>query len=472
MSHEPKSLRTEGADAAWLAEQYGLSPDPWQYDVLESWFAVHEDGKLAAAQCGLAVPRQNGKNGILEMVELYKIVVQGRKILHTAHEVKTARKAFLRLASFFEDDRLYPELHGLVKSIRRTNGQESIELRNGGSVEFIARSKGSGRGFTADDLVCDEAQDLNDDELAALMPTISASPSGDPQIIFTGTPPAPDALPTVFRRIRANGVSGEVDRLSWREWSVSDDFQPDKYSSDELASFAWDVNPALGIRLNATTIYDESRVMSPEVFARERLGQWSETGVSSSLPARQWRKQLDELSTPGEHLCFGLDLSPLRDSASITAVSKREDDRYHVELVEHRVGTDWVASRAKELQEKWTPDAFVVDAGSAAGALVGELLRARVRVTQITGREYLQACGLIFDAFQRGELAHIGQEPLNEAVANVQIKGKGESLFTWARIDPLVPLGPWAAATLAFAGVNKTQRPEKSKNNGWKVVAL
>ena len=110
------------------------------------------------------------------MRELFGIVQLGEKFLHTAHEVKTARKAFLRLASFFENTRKWPELADLVKDIRRTNGQEAIVLTNGGSVEFVARSKGSGRGFTVDVLVCDEAQELSDDALEALMPTTSAAP--------------------------------------------------------------------------------------------------------------------------------------------------------------------------------------------------------------------------------------------------------------------------------------------------------
>jgi hypothetical protein len=62
-------------------------------------------------------------------------------------------------------------------------------MGNGGSIEFIARSSGSGRGFTVDVLVCDEDQDLTDEELAALLPTISAAPSGNPMVILTGTPP-------------------------------------------------------------------------------------------------------------------------------------------------------------------------------------------------------------------------------------------------------------------------------------------
>src|SRR5690606_40084508 len=72
---------------------------------------------------------------------LYGMVALGEKFLHTAHEVKTARKAFLRIASFFENPRRWPELAELVKEIRRTNGQEAVVLHNGGSVEFVADRK-------------------------------------------------------------------------------------------------------------------------------------------------------------------------------------------------------------------------------------------------------------------------------------------------------------------------------------------
>ena len=51
-------------------------------------------------------------------------------------------------------------------------------LKNGGSIEFIARSKSSGRGFTVDVLVCDEAQELTDEQMEAIQPAISVGTFG------------------------------------------------------------------------------------------------------------------------------------------------------------------------------------------------------------------------------------------------------------------------------------------------------
>src|SRR5690606_18531865 len=109
------------------------------------------------------------------------------------------RKAFKRLLSFFENERESPELFAMVAEIRRTNGQEAIILTNGASIEFIARTRSSGRGFTVDDLVLDEAQDLTDEQLEALLPTLSSAPSGDPQQLYLGTPPPPRSPGTVWK---------------------------------------------------------------------------------------------------------------------------------------------------------------------------------------------------------------------------------------------------------------------------------
>src|SRR5690606_11765110 len=179
------------------------------------------------------------------------------------------RKAFNRLLSFFENERKYPELAALVHTVRRTNGQEAILLKNGASIEFVARSKGSGRGFTVDDLVCDEAQELSEDVLAALLPTISAAPSGDPQVTMTGTPPAPSMDGEAWTRLRKSGHEG-APRVAWAEWSLPGDVDLDDPRNHAAA------NPAYGIRLNADTINDERDLMDDETFARERGGVWQD----------------------------------------------------------------------------------------------------------------------------------------------------------------------------------------------------
>jgi hypothetical protein len=180
------------------------------------------DGRWAAATCGLAVPRQNGKNGDHRDP---RAVRHGRSSASGSCTRRTrSRQPARRSSGSPRSSRTSGSTRAgcrLVKSIRKTNGQEAIFLDNGGSIEFIARSKGSGRGFTVDVLVCDEAQDLTDEELAALLPTISASPLGNPQVILTGTPPQwGKGLP--FRRVREDGEAKRDARLAWTDFGAPD----------------------------------------------------------------------------------------------------------------------------------------------------------------------------------------------------------------------------------------------------------
>ena len=55
-----------GQQAVELARDAGLSLDPWQEFVIENALGTRDDGKWAAFEVGVNVPRQNGKGGILE----------------------------------------------------------------------------------------------------------------------------------------------------------------------------------------------------------------------------------------------------------------------------------------------------------------------------------------------------------------------------------------------------------------------
>jgi phage terminase large subunit-like protein len=431
-----------------LSSGYGLTPDDWQDDVLADWLGRRRDGRWVSATCGLAVPRQNGKNGIIEIRELFGMVALGEKFLHTAHEVKTARKAFLRIASFFENERQYPELAALVKEIRKTNGQEAIVLTNGGSCEFIARSKGSGRGFTVDILVCDEAQDLTDEELAALLPTISAAPLGNPQVILTGTPPDPEKGQTgeVFRRVRSDGEHRRDRRLAWTDFGIADGQLPDL--DDKLL---WEqVNPSLGGRLNVAEAERERKLMSPEMFARERLGWWGDPNVASSSafgPGR-WEACGDDSATPVV-TAIGLAVSWDRKSASIGCAGQI-DGASVVGAVERRDGAGWIVAEAKRIQGEHGC-AVVVDERGPAADLITALEAAGVALLKTNTSDYLDACATLFDIVTEQSLTHPNHPDLDAAVA-IAVKRLVGDRWAWGRRQSSGDISMLEAVTLANFG--------------------
>jgi len=462
--HErPRAPKTYGDIAADFAADYGLRPDPWQQIVLDDWLA-EKAGRWASLTCGLSVPRQNGKNALIEVRELFGMVGRGEKFLHTAHEVKTARKAFKRLQHFFgtkPDDpgAKFPELNALVLEVRNVNGQEAIFLRNGGSVEIVARSKNSARGFTVDVLVMDEAQEMSEDDLEALMPTTSSSPLRNPQWIFTGTPPGPNANGEIFTRVRNEALSGKAVRLSWHEWSAEPDSDLD--DRDEWRK----VNPALiNGRLQFEVIEGERARFSDDGFGRERLGMWASGLSGTVIDAESWALVADPASMATESLALAVDVSPDRTMASIGLGGLRPDGSWHVELDEQRRGMGWIVPWVVKRCERNEIRAVVIDGMSPAASLIDELARAGVKVTTTSAGHMAAACGTFYDAVMDARVRHTDQPQVNLALSVARKRPIGDA-WGWNRKTSDSDITPLVAATLALWGAQNStvKRPTRSK---------
>lgn len=450
----PPAVETFGDLAADFAADYGLNLDDWQRAILDDWLGVAADGLWAALTCGCSVARQNGKNAILEVRELFGMVGRGERILHTAHEVKTARKAFKRLQHFFgrsvaDPGARFPELNARVVELRNVNGQEAIFLDNGGSVEIVARSKNSGRGFTADVLVCDEAQEMSDEDLEALMPTTSAAPLGNPQWIFTGTPPGPKVNGEVFTRTRSDALGPNPYRICWHEWSACD---PGKLAEVDLDDRrVWeDNNPALEVgRLLVSVVEGERSRYSDEGFARERLGVWDDPEVRDSriIPESLWFACADRTAKSGDLRAYSIDASPDLRSAAI-AVS----DGRTVAVLEHGPGVAWVPAMLAELEV----ERVTLDPKGPVGALLTDLAEAGIAWDSIAPAEHAQACGGLLGAVLSGDMTHLDQPVLNAAVAGATRRNYADS-WVWNRRTAADDISPLVAVTIArWAALQQT----------------
>jgi phage terminase large subunit-like protein len=256
----PGGSGESGDRAVELARMAGLELDPWQELVLRSGLR-RRGGRWAAFEVCLIVARQNGKGAVLEALELAALFLfpDVRLILHSAHEFKTAAEAFRRIRALVED---HPDFTAQVERVRTAAGAEAIELKDGKRLRFVARSGGSGRGFTSDLVILDEAYELGDTEMAALLPTLSARP--DPQVWYTSS--AGSQKSTQLGRVRARGVRGGDPSLAFLEWSADDAV----YDPADPACWA-QANPGMGIRIDREYIEREFAALGPEAFARERL---------------------------------------------------------------------------------------------------------------------------------------------------------------------------------------------------------
>jgi hypothetical protein len=283
----PSYVSSTGTEAIELAAMAGLYVDPWQELAIHDGLGEREDGNWAAFEVGVEVPRQNGKGGILEVRELAGLfLLDERLVIHSAHEFSTAEEALERMAALIEG---CADLSRRVKVIKRSHGQEGIYLTNGQRLRYKTRTKGGGRGFTADCVILDEAMVIPEAFLGALMPTLSARPN--PQLWYTGSAVDQEIMDhgIVFARLRERALRGDDPALAYFGWGAP---YPDPESVPATAASdpqMWaQANPALGIRIAAAHISNEQRSMDPRTFAVERLGvgDWPATDGSGETVIR------------------------------------------------------------------------------------------------------------------------------------------------------------------------------------------
>jgi phage terminase large subunit-like protein len=434
-----------GVEAVELAASAGLILDPWQCHVLEHGLGETATGKWSAFEVGLVVARQNGKGSILEARELAGLYLFREKlILHSAHEFKTAEEAFKRLLALIQSS---PDLDREVSRIRVSHGEEGIELRTGQRLRFIARSTGSGRGFTGDCVILDEAYNLDDRAMAALLPTLSARPN--PQLWYASSAGMPESQQ--LNALRERGIKGESRGLVYLEWSAAPDAD-----RDDVAVWA-QANPALGYMhgdgsgLTHDYVARERDALSDAAFARERCGVWDDAALSGVFDIATWVDLSDPTSTPLDPVSFGIDTSPDRSSSSIAVVGRRTDGNLHIEVVDAKPGTGWLVNRMVQLNTRWSPRSVVIDPAGPSGSLIDELRRAGVRVTEVTPREMAQACGSYYDAVVERRVRHLSQPELTTAMSVARKRPLAEA-WAWHRRTPTSDITPLVAATLAMHG--------------------
>jgi len=313
--------------------------------------------------------------------------------------------------------------------------------------------------------VCDEAQDMSDDDQEALLSASSASPLLNPQWIYTGTPPGPKANGEVFTRIRAEALGGKSRRQTWHEWSCEGSVDLD----DPLE---WHrANPALGTRVLLDVVQSERSNLSDTGFGRERLGMWEEASTSRVIDLATWAERASQVR-PVDRFALAVDVSPDRSTASVSFAGQRPDGDWHVELSEQRNGVGWVSAFIVERCELNTIRAVIVDGASPAAPLVDQLKSLGIKVTTTGARDMAQACGNFYDGAMDGWLHHFDQPQLNAAVGAARKRSIGDA-WGWNRKNSASDITPLVSCTLALWGAQSStvKRPNRS-NSGRRVVVL
>ena len=379
--------------AVKLLKAGGLLLDQWQSDILDDWMAMNPGQKWICKTCGLSVPRQNGKTGLLEGRAEAGMLLYSERVLYTAHLQKTATESFEEMAAFFDSS----ALRKYVKDIKTALGREQIILTNGGKVKFLARTRNGGRGQHGDLLIFDEAQELDENQQASFIPAISASLN--PQTIYAGTPPDPSTPGTIFRGIRDKSLKGETTSTAWSEFSVK-----------EIGRVAdkdrwYETNPALGRRIQETTIDGEYEQMPEDTFARERLGWWTPIvteRLDYAIPVELWDSAASPELRPEGKTAYGVKFSADGGEVCLCGAVIPKDGKARITLIERKptgYGTQWLAEWLGARYDK--ASCVVIDGKNGVDVLIDKITpvwKYKGSVIKPRATDMIAAVGLLMDS--------------------------------------------------------------------------
>jgi phage terminase large subunit-like protein len=442
----PSAVSTAGDEAIELAARAGLFLYPWQKLVLRDALGETAYGKWAAFEVALIVPRQQGKGSVLEALELAALFLADPEappplILHSAHEFKTSAEHFRRVRDLVEGT---PAFANQVRIIRTAAGAEAIELHSGARLRFVTRSGGSGRGFSADLVVIDEAYNLTAESMAAVLPTMAARPN--PQIWYTSS--AGMVASEQLAHIRARGFRGGDPSLAYFEWSA-----PDGADLDDREAWA-QANPSLGYRVPESFVVTERAALPDEQFGRERLGLWADHDRERpAIDFGSWAVLADPEAARGASPVFAVATAPDRSWSAVAASWLRADGGVQVELADYRPDATWVRGRAEELRSMWGGRVFAANR-AAQGLVPGAV--------DLSEADQAKAHNGLSDAVLAGSVRHGDEPAMNTAVRGARWKASGNTRVLDQKGS--TDISPLVAAAAAVQGV--TTAPA---NSGWMV---
>jgi len=407
----PEYATSDSMDAVKLLRVGGTVLDPWQSDIMDDWLGRTPSGKWAAPTAGGSVPRQNGKSLLVQGRAEVGMLMFNETVIYTAHLQKTATETFEEMRDFFE----HPKLRRYVAEIKTALGREQIVLKSGARIKFLARTRNGGRGQHGDLLIFDEAQELDETAQGSFLPAISASLN--PQTVYVGTPPGPDAVGTVFRNLRQRALDGEAKRAAWFEFSVpeiGDVTDPKRWAA---------TNPALGRRIQFSTIEGEAEQLDPDTFARERLGWWSPVAAENldyAIDRRAWEACASNEEKPEGKTAYGVKFAADGSAVCLCGAVIPKEGPARVSLIETQPSgrglvwlVDWLSARYDRAS------CVVIDGRNGVDVLVERIKgvwRAKNAVIRPGVKDVLAAVGLFTNAVNENTLAwYKPQEALNES---------------------------------------------------------
>lgn len=404
---------SHGKEAIDIYNSTGRTAQKWQVDLVDNILAYNKDDLFVHTKVGYSVPRRNGKNEILTIVEMWGLK-NGLRILHTAHRTSTTHVAWERLFN------LLTKANIEISSSYRAFGKEHIEVDGDGVIEFRTRTSKGGLGEGYDILIIDEAQEYQDDQQSALKYVVSDSKN--PMTLMCGTPPTPVSSGTVFTKFREETLKGKGVNAAWAEWSVDEQKDPND------KKYWYQANPSLGTILTERKIQDE--ISGDDIdFNIQRLGYWTKYSLKSEISKADWQKLIlkGKLKPKGK-LFVGIKYGQDGTNMAMSIAVKQETGNIFVESIDCRSirkGNAWIIDFLKKADVQ----NITIDGSVGQSLLVDELKKNKIKTKVIlpTVKEIIIANSTFEQAVYGDKICHNDQPSLTAVVTNCEKRAIGTS---------------------------------------------
>lgn len=442
-----------------VARKAGIDLLPWQIEMMRDWTAVDGDGRFVHHRCGGSVPRQQGKSvdGIAWCASLAPIM--GYKVLWTDHNYSTTCEMLSRFRKIFGSRRNdpgaeHPMFNKRLSGVNNKTAQEAFEFKGGGVLAFSTRTRSAALGYSFDVVVYDEAQELRNEHVQAIIPTTTSGAMGNPQAVYLGTPTRAGSTADVWQRMHDEAWGDPASDMCWMEYGVSE-------VGDVADEARWaEVLPSLGALSNHDAIRMGLRSMDELSFAQEYLGYWLPKAADAVISPEEWAEcevSKEDAPKEGGRVGYGVKFSPDGSRVAVAAARLSDDGSAHVELVFQEPtskGTGWLAEWIAARPSRAC--SVAIDGLSGADALVDGIGHApRNYVMRPTSGDVIAAASMLLDAVRERSLTHI-EDPALTASATTSGRRKIGARGGWGFDgDGSTPV---EAASLALLAAKKSKR--------------
>jgi len=477
-----------------FSDDIGLPRDMEQRRDIDCLASYGPGGRWLTYEGAMIEGRQNGKTKAvllsLALADLFGALgSEPDRMVWTAHVMKTTLDTFDTVTKLIDANY---SLSKRVKEIVTRKSEEAIIMKDGGSLDFIARSDSSGRGLSGKQIFLDEALFLRMAMMGSLMPVLSSR--DNPRITYGSSAGKGDSdfLRSLQRRGRrlndpslilieyrapggwddpGCGLGVKCDHIY--ENPLNDVQNPITgffgCQMDSPANWTMANHAILVGRMRPDFVAAERRSLcqTPEgvlEFGRERMG-WEELGGVSldpdRIPQSAWTAQTDPMSEIVGEVVFSVDMNPAGTHCAIGVAGRRADGSVHFGCLDYRRGDDWVCKRLTELTSKhetmcgvmWQPRAPI-------GALRVPLAEAGIFMVDVESFEYNEACGAFKSHLVNGTAWHTGTLYLDTAFKDSERRVQVEGGWCFGRRKSSGDICPLVSAVLAVHGVDKNGTSE------------